>query len=96
MSVDYSGGILIGCHGSEIKNEKFKEDSVDFVERHNLDIMRPYYDASPNESYIGKQIHYRWSYGNMVELVSQFKKIKERLEPLLGTEVYLIGTQDIT
>lgn len=95
MGIDYSGGIIVGCYGDEIKNEEYRRDSSEFIEKYDLDHMCPWYDANNVESIIGIRLNSKWSFSDIQKLVEQFEKAKKKLEPLFGTEVFLFGTQHI-
>ena len=70
MGIDYSGGMIVGCHASAIGLFKIEENYYDinpesedydfcfyeWCEENDLKIMSEYYDAPVERSFIGFEI----------------------------------------
>ena len=96
MGIDYDGGMIVGCIGSDIDvPEEYDGDLSDWIEENDLETMSTYYDAEIDDRYIGfcvddvdvNDIHGEW-------LTDVLQKA-EKFFKLTGKKARLIGTQNI-
>lgn len=97
MGIDYSGGMIVGELGSELKEPDDYEDGLaEWAYDNGMSCMSLYYDASHNQCFFGflvpdvlvSDMNTEWLAGIMLK-AAEFTR-------LTGVPARLIGTQDIT
>lgn len=100
MGIDYSGGMLVGTHGSNIcePDDWDEDENGDFwehLEELGIESYPEHYDAGRDDSYYGfpvrdievEQIDSVW--------INDIRKLSEEFESITGEKASLIGTHRI-
>lgn len=111
MSIDYSGGMLVGCHGSKfsVSEEYFNEHLADDFEEDFEDVCRSelieaiglseyseHYDADEDSRYVGFEVHDTNIHSlDFEDWLTNVRSLASMFEDVSGVTAKLIGTQNI-
>ena len=100
MGIDYDGGMIVGCHATNIDSELYDIEKHDYsfeewAYDNGLTAMREYFDCDLESKSVGFEVEdvlvadmgTQW----LADIHAQAKKFKA----LTGEDAYLIGMQDI-
>ncbi|MCP4365439.1 MAG: hypothetical protein GY800_09105 [Planctomycetes bacterium] len=103
MGIDYSGGMIVGAHGSDVQtgvdidfddNEEY-EYIDEWIEEHGMTTMSQHYDADIDYQYVGFEVSNVLVHEMEGEWLTNVKKLAAKFKDLTGVEAKLIGTQNI-
>ena len=92
MGIDYDGNMIVGAKESLIN---IPEDEDDWAYDNGMKTMSPYYDADPDDRYIGFKIENIPVKDIDDEWVKMIKAHAAKFKELTGVEAELIGMQNI-
>lgn len=94
MGIDYSAGMIVGCHGEDLNWPEDCECEYEWAEDNGLERMSNHYDADYLNSYFGFLVK-DVLVDDIDEWLKEVKKLAKEFEDLTGNKASLIGAQDI-
>jgi len=96
MGIHYSGGMLVGAHGSRISApEDYEDTEGEWAEDCGLEIYGEHCGAEWGTSFIGFAVDNILVSQMDGEWLDEIKKLALEFEKLTGVEARLIGAQNI-
>ena len=103
MGTDYSGGMLVGAHGTYVSdtlqgladNGEYEGGVYGLVEELGLEVFAEYYDAHLECSYIGFPVDTITVSSMNQKWLKDIQLLAEEFKELTGVDASLIGAQNI-
>lgn len=90
------GGLWVGKWACDLDKSAINFPGIiDKVYEGELDGASPYYDAPVSEQFIGRQINQSWSMKDLDKMLEAIKEAEEKLTPIIGDGINIIGVQNV-